>query len=129
MAQALIRHLSHHRVDVSSAGSTPEGEIHPLARLILEENDGIDTSGLHPKSVSGFLEDRFDFVIPVCDKTAERCPVFPGDPERIHWSFEDPAAEAEPDAKRRAFERVANGLSGRLRIWMPLPGIRQRLET
>ena len=75
-----------------------------------------------------FLGQPFDFVITVCDKAAEACPVFPGDPERIHWSFEDPAALADPEARRRAFELVASGLAARLRIWMSLPDVRRRLD-
>jgi arsenate reductase len=76
-----------------------------------------------------FLGQDFDYVITVCDKAAESCPVFPGDPERIHWSFEDPAAIEDEHARRRAFESVASGLAGRLRVWMALPAISDRLRT
>jgi hypothetical protein len=65
----------------------------------------------------------------VCDRTAEACPTFPGDPERIHWSFEDPAATQGEDARRRAFESVANGLAARMRIWMALPAVHRRLDA
>lgn len=129
MAEALLRDLSKGRADVFSAGSLPAEKIHPAARDVLEEQFGIDTSRLFPKSLSDFAGDRFDFVITVCDKAAERCPVFPGDPERIHWSFEDPALEPTVEAQRRACDHVANGLAGRLRIWMSLPDIRKRLES
>ena len=70
-----------------------------------------------------------DYVITVCDRTAETCPTFPGDPERIHWSFEDPEACADAEARRRAFELVANGLAARMRIWMALPAVHRRLEA
>jgi hypothetical protein len=60
---------------------------------------------------------------------AEACPVFPGDPERIHWSFEDPTALDDADAQTRAFEHIATGLAARLRIWMSLPEIRNRLNA
>ena len=76
-----------------------------------------------------FLGQRFDFIITVCDKAAEACPVFPGDPECIHWSFEDPTTVHDADAQARAFEHIATGLAGRLRIWMSLPDIRQRLDA
>jgi arsenate reductase len=113
---------------VFSAGSAPASEIHPLARAALEDKYRIDTAALHPKSMSGFLSQRFDFAITVCDRTAENCPVFPGDPQRIHWSFEDPVTIPDLEARRRAFEQIANGLSGRLRIWMSLPEIQRRLR-
>ncbi|GAC1465690.1 MAG: hypothetical protein PVSMB1_15300 [Gemmatimonadaceae bacterium] len=112
-----------------SAGSMPKPEIHPLAKETLQQKYEIDTAALHPKSIRGFLDQHFDFVITVCDKAAETCPVFPGDPERIHWSFEDPSVVQGTDAQRRAFEVVASGLAGRLRIWMSLPDIRKRLDA
>ena len=129
MAEALLRHLSKGRADVCSAGSSPQPAVHPLARSTLEQRYGIDTADLRPKSMRDFLEQPFDFIITVCDKAAEACPVFPGDPERIHWSFEDPTTVHDADAQARAFEHIATGLAGRLRIWMSLPDIRQRLDA
>jgi len=129
MAEALLRQLSKNRVEVVSAGSAPQPEVHPLAKETLEYRYGIDTSGLVPKSMDRFLGERFDHVITVCDRAAEVCPVFPGDPERIHWSFEDPAAVEGEGARRRAFASVANGLAARLRVWMSLPAVRDRIEA
>jgi protein-tyrosine-phosphatase len=128
IAEALLRHLSKGRIEVFSAGSVPARELDPVAKAVLEDRFGIDTSSLFPKAMNDFLGDRFDFVITVCDKVAERCPVFPGDPQRIHWSCDDPTAEPTAEARRRACEHVANGLAGRLRTWMSLPDIRRRLE-
>jgi arsenate reductase len=129
MAEALLRQLSKNRVEVFSAGSAPQPRVHPLAKETLEYRYGIDTSGLAPKSMDKFLGESFDYVITVCDRAAEVCPVFPGDPERIHWSFEDPAAVEGEAARRRAFASVANGLAARLRVWMSLPAVRDRIET
>jgi protein-tyrosine-phosphatase len=129
MAEALLRHLSKGCADVFSAGSDPASAIHPAARAVLEEKFGINTSSLAPKSMHEFIGERFDFVITVCDQVAESCPVFPGDPERVHWNFADPALEPTPEAQRRACEHVANGLAGRIRLWMSLPEIRRRLDT
>ena len=129
IAEALLRHLSKGRAEAFSAGSIPASEIHPEARAVLEEKSSIDTSSMHPKSMTSLLDERFDFVITVCDKIAERCPVFPGDPERIHWSFEDPLLQPTPEAQHRACAQVANALAGRLRIWMSLPEIRRRLDA
>ena len=129
LAEALLRQLSRGRIDVSSAGSAPQPAVHPVARSVLEEKYGIATDDLRPKNLSVFLGQPFDFVVTVCDRAAESCPVFPGDPERIHWSFDDPAAVREPTAQRRAFEHVADELVGRIRIWMSLPEIRRRMEA
>ncbi len=128
IAEALTRHLSGNQIEAFSAGSAPHAEVHPMARAVLETRFGIDTTDLHPKSMTRFTDQRFDYVITVCDRAAESCPVFPGDPRRIHWSFEDPAAVQGDDEQRRAFEHVATGLAGRLRIWMSLPDVRRHLE-
>ena len=128
IAEALLRQLSKGRAQVFSAGSVPAADIHPQAKAVLEQKFGLDTSALHPKSMNTLAGEHFDFVITVCDKVAERCPVFPGDPDRIHWSFEDPLLQPDAEGQRRACEHVANGLAGRLRIWMSLPEVRRRIE-
>ena len=127
MAEALLRQLSANRIEVYSAGGAPEAQLHPLAKATLEERYGIDTSGLRPKPLNQFLGRHFDYVITVCDRASETCPAFPGDPHRIHWSFEDPAAVNDESAQRRAFEHVATGLGARLRIWLSLPDVSRRL--
>ena len=129
MAEALLRQMSRDRVDVMSAGTHPQASVHPMARTVMEEKFGADTQRLVPKHLNQFVGQDFDFVITVCDRAAESCPAFPGDPERIHWSFEDPAAANEPAAQRRAFENVATGLAARIRLWMALPAVRQRIEA
>jgi protein-tyrosine-phosphatase len=128
IAEALLRHLSKGRIDAFSAGIAPAAQIHPAARAVLRDKFGIDTSGLHPKSIASLLGQPFDAVITVCDKTAEHCPEFPGDPQQIHWSFEDPLQKPDAESQQRACEHVANGLAGRLRIWMSLPEVRRRLD-
>jgi protein-tyrosine-phosphatase len=120
IAEGLLRKLSRGRADVCSAGTSPEAEVHPMAADVLRTRFQVDTDDLYPKHLNRFLGQAFDYVITVCDRTAEACPTFPGDPERIHWSFE---------ARRRAFERVANGLAARMRIWMALPAVHRRLDA
>ena len=129
IAEGLFRKLSRGRADVFSAGTAPETEVHPLAVDVLRMRFQVDTDDLFPKHLNRYLGDTFDYVITVCDRTAETCPTFPGDPERIHWSFEDPAIAEDEEARRRAFELVANGLSARMRIWMALPAVHQRLDA
>ena len=129
IAEALLRKLSRGRADVFSAGASPATEVHPSAVEVLQSRFNIDTADLFPKHLNRFRDDRFDYVITVCDRTAETCPTFPGDPERIHWSFDDPATVNGEEAQRRAFALVANKLAARLRIWMALPAVHLRLDA
>ena len=79
----------------------------------------LDISGARSKHVAAFVGRDWDYVITVCDDARERCPVFPGDVERIHWSFPDPSAIEGTEAERQhAFDVVAADLIGRLRPWV-----------
>lgn len=128
MGEALLRQLSHGQIDVLSAGSEPKPEIHPLARRAVRDLFGLEMAGQYPKPLDSFLGQRLDYVISVCDRADKSCPIFPGDTERIHWSFEDPAAvEGTEEEKLRAFERTAKDLMGRIRIWMALPSVSSRI--
>ena len=127
MAESICRHLSHGAIDVSSAGTEPKPEIHPLAQKAVDTQFGLDMAGQFPKSSDRFLNRQFDYVITVCDNAAEHCPTFPGDYERIHWSVDDPATVTGTDEDRqRAFNDTAWQLSVRLREWLSLPPIRKR---
>jgi len=78
-------------LEVYSAGTNPSGEVHPKAIAAMQEMN-IDISGNHPKNVSEFLDQSFDYVITVCDGAKETCPYFSGDVKhRLHIGFEDPA--------------------------------------
>ena len=93
MAEAFLKQLAGDRFDVESGGIEP-GSLNLLVVRVMREV-GIDISGNTTKDVSGFLKEgrHFDFVVTVCDETAaERCPVFPGAAERLHWPFEDPSS-------------------------------------
>src|SRR5262245_28018607 len=119
MAEGLLRSMSHGRIDVESAGTSPRPEVHPLAITTMRDKFGIDLSSYRPKDLNRFASQHFDYVITVCDRAAESCPIFPGDQERIRWSFEDPAeAKGSPDDKHRAFARVATEIASRINIWL-----------
>jgi arsenate reductase len=80
---------------------------------------GVDISGQRSKSVDEFKSEKFDTVITVCDLANESCPIFPGAPERIHFSFEDPAAaEGADEEKLKTFRRVRDELMQRLRLFL-----------
>lgn len=118
MAEGLLRHLGGDAYEVHSAGSHPNGYVSPLAIEAMKEI-GIDISEHRSKSVSEFAGWHFDTVITVCDSAAEECPVFPGAPQRIHWSVWDPgAATGSHEEKLVAFGRVRDDLAARLRAFL-----------
>ena len=113
MAEGLLRHLAGDRFEVESAGVEPS-HVRPQAIAAMREI-GIDISGHRSKSVDEFSEREFDYVITVCDNALERCPVFPGKTERIHWSFDDPAtAEGDEATVLAVFRRVRDEIEARL---------------
>ena len=118
MAEALFHALSKGAVEVHSAGSAPQPMVHPTAIAVLRDRYGIGSDGLHPKHLQQFVGQPFDYVITVCDRAAETCPVFPGHPQRLHWSFEDPAAVIDTVQQRKAFEEVAQGLAQRITAFL-----------
>jgi protein-tyrosine-phosphatase len=129
MAEAILRHAGKGAIEVESAGTRPQPDIHPMARRAAKKLLDLDMDGQYPKTLDCVLERDFDYVITVCDRAAESCPVFPGDPERIHWSLEDPAAVVgADDEKQRAFDATATQLLSRIRLWLSLPALRGRLE-
>ncbi len=115
MAEGILRYLSHGTVDVQSAGTRPRG-VNPSGVKALEQI--IDSSHQRSKHLDDFIHERFDYVITLCDRAREECPVFPGHPERIHWSFPDPA-EVEGE-QEQAFRRTAGELMTRLRYLMAM---------
>jgi protein-tyrosine-phosphatase len=130
MAEAMLRDLTKGNIDVFSAGSEPRTEIHPLARRVMAERFYLDMAGQYPKPISQYLGQHFDYIIAVCNKAAEACPVFPGDPERINWFYDDPAkAEGSEEQRYRAFETVARQMMLRMRTWLELPAVASRVKA
>jgi arsenate reductase len=116
MAEAFLNRLCGDRFEAKSAGLEP-GSLNPLVVKAMEEI-GIDISRNETKSVfdlfrSGAL---FSKIITVCDETnAERCPVFPGVSERIHWSFPDPSTlSGSLDEKMTAVRKIRNDIKERI---------------
>jgi arsenate reductase len=114
MAEGLLQHVAGDRFEVFSAGVEPS-HVRPRAIEAMREI-GVDISGHRSKSVEEFAGQEFDYVITVCDNARERCPIFPGKIECIHWSFDDPAAVESDEATRLAvFRRVRDEIETRLR--------------
>ena len=113
MAEGLLRKMAGDRFDVESAGVAPSAVRSEAIEAMSEV--GIDISGHRAKSVDEFTDQQFDYIITVCDNARESCPVFPGNAERIHWSFDDPAAVQGDDQTRlAAFRRVRDEIRHRL---------------
>ncbi len=114
MAEGLLRHQAGDRFETASAG-TEATRVHPLAIRAMDEL-GIDIRSHASKTLDRFLAERWDFVVTVCDRASERCPVFPGGATRLHWSFEDPSAATGDEEQRLAvFRRVRDQIAARLR--------------
>jgi arsenate reductase len=113
IAEGLARHLGGGEFEVESAGAEPS-TVHPMAVRVLAEI-GVDISNQRSKSLSEFLDREFDDVVTVCDRAAQRCPVFPGPGVRTHWSLPDPAAVTGGEqALLEAFRGVRDDLAARL---------------
>lgn len=106
MAEALLRNAAAGEIEVASAGSNPSGYVHPLAIEAMRELD-IDISETRSKNLDEFLDKDVETVITVCGNADQACPVFPGQVNRYHWGFEDPAyAEGTDEEKMNFFRRV-----------------------
>ena len=108
MAEAILRSLDP-ALDVNSAGTSPAEHVHPMALQVLEEI-GIRHAGARPKRIDEFLSQPFDFVITVCDRAKETCPVFIGRVgKQLHIGFDDPALAGGTDEEiLSVFRRVRN---------------------
>lgn len=121
MAEALFNHLGRGRIHAESAGTLPAPRVHPLALDVLKEH-GIAWAGHQPRALDGLERQPWDFVITVCDRAKEACPVFPGQPVLAHWGMADPAAVVGEEAVRRAAFREALVLiARRIELMLALP--------
>ena len=115
MAEGLARAMGKGRVESWSAGTNPT-TVHPLAIKAMAEI-GMDISRQTSKRLDQFLNQRFDYVICVCSRAAEMCPVWPRSKEQIQWPFDDPAMVGGTEAERlHAFRRVRNEIQQRLNL-------------
>lgn len=109
MAEGWLRHLAGDRFEVVSAGTHPVG-LNPGSVDAMAEV-GIDIAGHRSKSVTEFAGQSIEYVITVCDRAKETCPVWPGRTTLMHWSFDDPAAVADAELRRQTFRRVRDEIA------------------
>jgi arsenate reductase (thioredoxin) len=119
IAEALLKQDGGSAFDVYSAGTEPHG-VDPLTIEVLREV-GIDWSGARSKLVDEFVYQPFDYVITVCDRARQVCPVFPGSYNSLHWGLEDPAdIEGTGEEKLAAFRQARLAVTMRLRPFVEL---------
>lgn len=132
MAEALANSLGRERLRAYSAGSHPEGQVHPVAMQVLE-GAGLSTSNLRSKSWDEFAgpdASEMDLIITVCDRAAgETCPSWPGHPVTAHWSIPDPVtATGTPEQIQKAFSIALQTLQQRISLLLALrPDVWDRL--
>ncbi len=106
LAEGLLRAAAGDLLEVASAGSKPAGYVHPLSVEVMQEL-GIDISSHHSKHVDEFLSKDVETVITVCGNADQACPMFPGQRNRHHWGFDDPAhATGSREEQLVVFRRV-----------------------
>ena len=121
IAEALWSLKGAGRFTVASAGSKPAAQVNPVAIRVLREA-GIDWNDRTPKGLDAVAGERWDFVITVCDRAKEACPIFPGTPILAHWGMPDPAEVDGSDVEKlRAFQDTFTVLSRRIDLFLALP--------
>lgn len=118
----LVRRIGRGLFQSYSAGANPIGRVNPYAQRVLRDVYHIDASDARSKGFEELWDEGFDFVITVCDKAQETCPVWPGQPIVAHWGAPDPAAADGTDEQiYRQFKGVAMMIQRRIELLCALP--------
>lgn len=118
LAEGLFKDLASDFFEVYSAGSKPAGFVHPKAIAVLKEID-IDISQNHSKHLDEFLNQNIDTVITVCGNADAACPRFPGQANRYHWGFPDPAHAGGSDEEILAvFRQVRDDIHRTIKAYL-----------
>ena len=121
IAEAILNWKGKGQFHAESAGSHPAARVNPYAIAVLDEA-GIAWTGHAPRTVEGLEREPWDFVITVCDRAKESCPIFPGHPVLAHWGMHDPAeVDGTEEEKRAAFRKAFVLLSRRIDLLLALP--------
>jgi len=121
LAEHFLRRIDPTRFEAYSAGANPRGRVNPLVLELLADVYHIDGSRSRSKSWEEYRDVPFDFVITVCDRARETCPVWPGQPIVAHWSSEDPDSAANEDEARKTVRRAALEIYRRIELFTALP--------
>jgi arsenate reductase len=111
LAEGILRRALGDGWEVASAGSKPAGYVHPLAIRAMAEI-GVDISGHRSKHLDEFLKREVETVVTVCGNADQACPMFPGQVNRHHWGFDDPAhATGTEEEQMQVFRRVRDEIA------------------
>jgi arsenate reductase len=121
LAEFFLKRLAPQTFEVYSAGANPKGRVNPDVIELLRDGYHIDARQARSKSWEEFRDVKFDFVITVCDRARETCPVWPGQPIIAHWGSEDPDAVEGDEERRKVIKRVAVEIYRRLGLFTSLP--------
>ena len=117
MAHGWLEHLLGSNHKIFSAGLDPQ-KVHPLAIQVMGEI-GVDISAYRSNHVSEYREEKFDYVITVCDRAKQNCPIFPAETAMLHWPFADPAAVSGTEGERLSFFRkIRDEIGLRVKGWI-----------
>jgi arsenate reductase len=117
IAEGILRAAAGDALRIASAGSKPAGYVHPLAIRVLAEI-GIDISAHRSKHLGEFLTEKVETVITVCGNADQVCPIFPGQVNRHHWGFDDPAhATGTEEEQLTVFRRVRDEIARTFRAY------------
>jgi arsenate reductase len=118
MAEAFLRKYAGDRFEVHSAGLEPS-VVNPYTIHVMEEV-GVDMSAHRSKSLTEYMgKVHFAYMITVCDRAEQKCPIFPGMGVRLHWPFEDPAAATGSDEEKLArFRQVRGEIEKKMMEWL-----------
>ena len=117
LAEGILRAAVGEAAEVASAGSDPAGYVHPMAGEVMKEIE-IDISAHTSKHLDKFLQREVHTVITVCGNADQACPIFPGQAEKHHWPFDDPAkATGSEEEIRAVFRRVRDEIRAKFEAY------------
>ena len=123
MAEAILRKRAGDYFEVYSAGLEPKG-LNSYTLRVLNET-GIDTSELRSKALTEFIgKQHFGYLITVCSKAEDKCPIFPGMGMRLHWPFDDPADfHGNEEETLAVFREVRDQIDATISEWLGAQGV------
>jgi len=120
MAETFLNDLGGEKFAAESAGLEP-GTLNPLVVQVMAE-EGYDISGNSTNSVFDFHKEKrsYDIVVAVCSKEAEeRCPIFPGTGERLHWPFDDPSStQGSQEERLQTTRRIRDQIRAKIEAFI-----------